>query len=118
MLKLDCTLYAYVQTPGSVIRSDYSIDKIDANFIIMNELDACFSDRPRTRKMLKRILFPRRVKDVWKQVERSENSPSGPLHRRFFEKLRVSLDTGLLSLWSFPLSRIPALLYCRLMKRI
>lgn len=118
MLKLDCTLYAYVQTPGSVIRSDYSIDKIDANFIIMNELDACFSDRPRTRKMLKCILFPRRVKDVWKQVERAEVSPSGPLHGRFFEKLRVSLDAGLLSLWSFPLSRIPALLYYRLMKRI
>lgn len=118
MLKLDCTLYAYVQTLGSVIRSEYSIDKIDANFIIMNQLDSYFSDRPRTRKMLKRILFPRRVKDVWKQVERAESSPSGPLHGQFFEKLRVSLDVGLFSLWSFPLSKIPALLYYRLMKRI
>ena len=118
MLKLDCTLYAYVQTPGSVIRSEYSIDKIDANFIIMNELDSYFSDRPRTRNMLKRILFPRRVKDVWKQVERAESSPSGPLHGRFFEKLHVSLKSGLFSLWSFPISKIPALLYYRFMKRI
>lgn len=111
MLKLNCTLYAYVQTSGSVIRSDYSSDKIDANFIIINELNSYFSNRPYIQNMLKRILFPRRVKDVWKQVDRAENSSSGPLHRQFFEKVNISLKSGLFSPWSFSFFKMSALLY-------
>ena len=118
MLKLDCTLYAYVQTPGSVIRSEYSLDKIDANFIIMRELNKYYFNCVGIRRLLQRRLFPKRVKEVWKQVSRSEASFSGPLHRFFFENVYMSLRSGLISLWSFLPCRIFIFLYGILRGRI
>ena len=118
MLKLDCVLYAYVQTPGSVIRSGYSIDKIEANFIIMRELYKHYSNHVKVRRLLQRNLFPKRVKEVWKQVSRSEVSFSGPMHRAFFENVRISLKLGFISLWSFLPCKIFIFLFGFLRERI
>ena len=118
MLKLDCTLYAYVQTPNSVIRSGYSIDKIEANFIIIRELYKYYINHMNVRRLLQRSLFPKRVKEVWKQVSRSEASFSGPMHRAFFENVRIALKLGIISLWSFLPSKIFIFFFGLLRERI
>lgn len=85
MVKLEAVLYAYVQTPDSVIRSGYSVDKIDANFTIMHELYSFYADRPEKQGLLKRRLFPARLREVWKQVDRAEASADGPMHAKVCE---------------------------------
>lgn len=90
MVKLDSVLYAYVQTPGSVIRSAYGADRVEANFIIMRELYRFYAGRPEIIGLLKGKLFSRRIKEVWKQVDRAESLGEGPLHALLFQNLRCA----------------------------
>lgn len=63
-------LYGYVQTPGSVIRSQYSIDKINANETIIRELTCFYRGNEQVLRLLRTRLFPRMIANVWKQAER------------------------------------------------
>ena len=103
MIKLDAVLYAYVQTPDSVIRSAYSADKVEANFIIIRELaDHYACDRDRLR-MLRRRLFPRIVKNVWKQTERSGDPMLVALARRH---VREAYKAGRIGFGGFSLAKM------------
>lgn len=98
MVKLDAVLYAYVQTPDSVIRSAYSADKVEANFIIIRELAEHYAhDRARLR-LLRRRLFPRIVKNVWKQTERAGDQELVALARR---RVREVYRAGLIGFAGF-----------------
>lgn len=81
-VKLDCVLYAYVQSPGSVIRSEYSAGKVDASFTIVRELCAAYAGDPARLRLLRRKLFPRIVKNVWKQTSRAGDPALRALARR------------------------------------
>ena len=81
MVKLECVLYAYVQTPDSVIRSAYGADKIDANFIIMRELLRFYKNQLEIVRNLRKNLFPRMLKNVIKQVGKDCSAQSGVLSR-------------------------------------
>ena len=102
MLVLDVVLYAYVQSPDSVIRSPYSAAKVEANFTIMRELSAHYAADPRRLAQLRRRLFPRMVKNVWKQTEHSGDASLRALARR---RIGEAFKAGLIGFGGFSLAK-------------
>jgi len=102
MVKLDAVLYAYVQTPDSVIRSAYSAAKVEANFTIMRELAGHYAHDGARLRMLRRRLFPRIVKNVWKQTERSGDQALVELARR---RVREAYRAGWIGFRGFSLAK-------------
>ena len=76
MIKIDAVLYAYVQSPNSVIRSKFSLEKMESNFIILRELHSYYDDKKDLQQYLCRKLFPRCIKNVLKLACKSgEDKP-------------------------------------------
>ena len=111
-VKLDCVLYAYLQSENSVIRSAYTADKIEANFTIMRELHRFYAGRGYIQKVLKHYLYPRRIKDVWKQVDKAE--PNGrSMHELVDKRIYECIRDGVVGFVGFSVSKMLKLVACR-----
>lgn len=67
-LWLHAPLYAYVQTPGSQLRHPFTLEDAQYYAWVLRHLRADYAEAPRERRLLRRTLFPRVVKAMWKSI--------------------------------------------------